>query len=68
MKKIGILAIGVVLGNFITTQKHNEISNKLDIIMEISEKGKIDSLYQEIMDIGLKNDSLTLVYEQGWEF
>ena len=68
MKKIGILAIGVVLGNFIATQKHNEISDKLDIIMEISEKGKIDSLYQEIMDIGWKNDSLTLVYKQGWEF
>ena len=68
MKKIGILAIGVVLGNLITAQKHNEISSKLDIIMEISEKGKIDSLYQEIMDIGWKNDSLTLVYEQKWEF
>ena len=68
MKKIGILAIGVVIGNSITIQKYNEISDKLDIIMEISEKGKIDSLYQEIMDIGWKNDSLTLVYEQGWEF
>ena len=68
MKKIGILAIGVVLGNFITTQKHNEISNKLDIIMEISEKGKIDSLYQEIMDIGWKNDSLPLVHDLDWEF
>ena len=68
MKKIGILAIGVVLGNLITAQKHNEISSKLDIIMEISEKGKIDSLYQEIMDIGWKNDSLTLVYEQKSEF
>ena len=68
MKKIGILAIGMVIGSIIITQKHNEISDKLDIIMEISEKGKIDSLYQEIMDIGWKNDSLTLVYEQGWEF
>ena len=68
MKKIGILAIGVVLGNLITTQKHNEISDKLDIIIEISEKGKIDSLYQEIMDIGWKNDSLILVHEQGWKF
>ena len=68
MKKIGILAIGVVIGNFITTQKHNEISDKLDIIMEISEKGKIDSLYQEIMDIGWKNDSMVLKYDEGWEF
>ena len=68
MKKIGILAIGIVIGNIITTQKHNEISDKLDIIMEISEKGKIDSLYQEIMNIGWKNDSLILKYKHGWEF
>ena len=68
MKKIGILAIGIVIGNIITTQKHNEISGKLDIIMEISEKSKIDSLYQEIMNIGWKNDSLTLVHEHKWEF
>ena len=68
MKKLGILAIGVVLGNLITTQKHNEISDKLDIIIETSEKGKIDSLYQEIMSLGWQNDSLTLVYKQGWEF
>ena len=68
MKKIGILAIGIVIGSIITTQKYNEISDKLDIIMEISEKGKIDSLYQEIMDIGWKNDSLTLVHDLDWEF
>ena len=64
----GILAIGIIIGSIITTKKHNEISDKLDIIMEISEKGKIDSLLQEIMDIGWKNDSLTLKYEYGWEF
>ena len=38
------------------------------MIIENSEKGKIDSLYQEIMDIGWKYDSLTLKYEHGWEF
>tara|TARA_R110002020_G_scaffold147099_1_gene322175 strand:- start:222 stop:428 length:207 start_codon:yes stop_codon:yes gene_type:complete len=68
MKKLGILAIGIVIGNAITTQKYNNISDKLDIVMEISEKGKIDSLYQEIMSLGWQNDSLTLVYEQGWKF
>ena len=31
-------------------------------------KAKIDSLQQEIMDIGWKNDSLVLKYEYGWEF
>ena len=68
MKKLGILAIGIVIGNAITTQKYNNISDKLDIVMEISEKGKIDSLYQEIMSLGWQKDSLTLVYEQGWKF
>ena len=68
MKKLGILAIGVVIGNSIAIQKYNNISDKLDTIIEVSEKGKIDSLYQEIMDIGWKNDSLILTYEQGWEF
>ena len=29
---------------------------------------KIDSLQQEIMDIGWKLDSMTLKYEHGWEF
>ena len=32
------------------------------------QKEVIDSLQQEIMDIGWKNDSLTLKHEHGWEF
>ena len=36
--------------------------------VEVSDKSIIDSLHQEIMDIGWKNDSLILKYEQGWEF
>ena len=31
-------------------------------------QAKIDSLQLEIMDIGWKNDSLTLKYEYGWDF
>ena len=38
------------------------------MIISVSEKGKIDSLQQQIMDIGWKYDSLTLKYEYGWEF
>ena len=49
-------------------KKYNNVSNKLDMIISVSEKGKIDSLQQEIMDIGWKYDSLTLKYEHGWEF
>ena len=68
--KIAIIVIlGVSLWHSIAiNKKYNNISNKLDVIISISEKGKIDSLQQEIMDIGWKYDSLTLKYEHGWEF
>ena len=49
-------------------KKYNNISKKLDMIVEISDKNKIDSLQQEIMNIGWKNDSLILKYKHGWEF
>ena len=64
--KIGIIVIlGVSLWHSVAINKKY---NKLDMIIENSEKGKIDSLYKEIMDIGWKYDSLTLKYEHGWEF
>ena len=68
--KIGIaIVVGISLWHSITiNNKYNNISNKLDMIIENSEKGKIDSLYQEIMDIGWKYDSLRLKYEHNWEF
>ena len=73
MKKITKIGIVVILGaslwcSIATNKKYNNISNKLDMIIEISEKDKIDSLQQEIMDIGWKNDSLILKYEHGWDF
>ena len=73
MKKITKIGIVVILGaslwcSIATNKKYNNISNKLDMIIELSEKDKIDSLQQEIMDIGWKYDSLTLKYEHGWEF
>ena len=68
--KIGIV---VILGaslwcSIATNKKYNNISNKLDMIISVSKKGKIDSLQQEIMDIGYKLDSMVLVHEHGWEF
>ena len=73
MKKITKKAVIVILGvslwhSVAINKKYNNISNKLDMIISISEKGKIDSLQQQIMDIGWKYDSLTLKYEYGWEF
>ena len=68
--KISVIVIlGVSLWHSIAiNNKYSNISNKLDVIINISEKDKIDSLYQEIMDIGWKYDSLTLKYEHGWDF
>ena len=73
MKKITKKAVIVILGvslwhSIAINKKYNNISNKLDMIISVSEKGKIDSLQQQIMDIGWKYDSLTLKYEYGWEF
>jgi len=68
MKKLGILAIGIVIGNAITVQKYNNISDKLDKVIEVTDEENIDSLYQVIMDIGWKNDSMVLKYDEGWKF
>ena len=65
----GIIVLGVSLWYLNTiNKKYNNISKKLDMIVEISDKSKIDSLQEVIMDIGWKYDSLTLKYEYGWEF
>ena len=75
--KISILSlICLVIVCFINQKnKHDNIYKKLDMIMSNQEmiwlntnELKIDSLQQEIMDIGWKYDSLTLKYEHGWEF
>ena len=73
MKRItkigGIIVLGISLWYLNTiNKKYNNISKKLDMIVEISDKNKIDSLQQEIMNIGWKNDSLILKYKHGWEF
>ena len=68
-KIIGIVVLGVSFWYINTiNNKYNNISNKLDVIISVSEKNKIDSLYQEIMDIGWKLDSMTLKYEHEWVF
>ena len=65
----GIIVLSVSLWYLSTVnKKYNNISNKLDVIVKVSNKSIIDSLHQEIMDIGWKYDSLTLKHEHGWEF
>ena len=58
-----------------TNKKYNNISKKLDMIMSNQEmiwlktnELKIDSLQEEMMDIGWKLDSMQLKYDFGYEF
>ena len=73
MKKIikisFIIILGISLWYFITiNKKYNNISNKLDVIISVSKKGKIDSLQNELMDLGGKLDSMILKYDYNFEF
>ena len=73
MKKITKKAVIVILGvslwhSIAINKKYNNVSNELEMVMKSNDKLKIDSLLQQIMEIGWKNDSLTLKYEYGWEF
>ena len=48
--KIIVIALGMSLWHSCAlSKKYNNISKKLDMIVEISDKNKIDSLQQEIM-------------------
>ena len=49
-------------------KKYNNISNKLDMIINLSEKDKIDSLEFELMNLGSKLDSMMLKYDYNFAF
>ena len=66
------IAITVVLGvslwysSSTINSKYSDISNKLDTIISVSKKGKIDSLQQELMILGSKLDSMVLKYDYNF--
>tara|TARA_Y100000593_G_scaffold88201_1_gene170048 strand:+ start:301 stop:531 length:231 start_codon:yes stop_codon:yes gene_type:complete len=67
--KIIVIALGVSLWcSNALNKKYNNISKKLDMIVENSEKGKIDSLQFEIMYLGSKLDSMILEHDYGFTF
>ena len=49
-------------------KKYNNISDKLDIVIGLSEKNKIDSLEFELMNLGSKLDSMVLKYDYNFDF
>ena len=72
-KKITKIGVVVILGaslwcSIATNKRYNNISKKLDMIVENSEKGKIDSLQFEIMYLGNKLDSMILEHDEGFTF
>ena len=73
MKKITKIGIVVILGaslwcSIATNKKYNNISNKLDVIISVSNKSKIDSLEYELMNLGSKLDSMMLKYDYDFTF
>ena len=67
--KIIIVALGISMWySTALNKKYNNISKKLDMIVENSEKGKIDSLQLEIMNLGYKLDSMVLEHDYGFTF
>ena len=67
--KIIIVALGISMWySTALNKKYNNISKKLDMIVENSEKGKIDSLQYEIMYLGNKLDSMILEHDYGFTF
>ena len=75
-KIIGVVVLGVSFWYLnAASKKYNNISKKLDMIISNQEmiwlntnELKIDSLQQEIMEIGWKLDSMTLEYDYNYSF
>ena len=64
-----IVILGVSLWHSVTiNKKYNNISNKLDVIISVSNKSKIDSLEYELMNLGSKLDSMMLKYDYDFTF
>ena len=73
MKKITKKAVIVILGvslwhSVAINKKYNNVSSELEMVMKSSNKLKIASLLQEIMDIGWKLDSMTLQHDYNFAF
>ena len=68
LEKYALVGALFVAISVTTNKQSSNISNKLDTIISVSKKGKIDSLELEIMDLGRKLDSMTLVHDYNFTF
>lgn len=63
----GVLIVALFVAFSVTTNSKSDISNKLDMIISVSKKGKIDSLQHELMSLGSKLDSMILKHDYNFE-
>ena len=66
---LGVFYIILFVVFYSLTEKRLIIMNeKIDTLISNTDVTQIDSLKQEIMDIGWELDSMTLKYEHNWTF
>jgi hypothetical protein len=66
---LGVFYIILFVFFYSLTEKRLIIMNeKIDTLISNTDVTQIDSLKQEIMDIGWELDSMTLKYEHNWTF
>ena len=68
LEKYALVGALFVAISVTTNRQSSSISSKLDTIISVSNKNEIDSLQQEIMNLGWKLDSMILKHDEGWEF
>ena len=68
LEKYALVGALFVAISVTTNKQSSNISNKLDTIISVSKKCKIDSLELEIMNLGRKLDSMTLKYDYDFTF
>ena len=68
MEKYALIGALFLAISVTTNRQSSNISSKLDTVISVSKKGKIDSLELEIMDLGRKLDSMTLKYDYDFAF
>ena len=67
LEKYALVGALFVAISVTTNKQSSNISNKLDTVISVSKKGKIDSLQQELMILGSKLDSMVLKHDYNFD-